>query len=77
MQPLDVLDKEIVEALHNLLDRLEVELHSSFVVLPDWSLDCEIDVLKHREDYLTEDFPPEIQIERLNSVLKYLEQCLH
>jgi len=73
VQLLDVLDKEVVEALHNLLDGLEVELHSSLVVLPDWSLYCEVDVLKHWEHDLTEDFPPEIQIKRLNSMFKYLE----
>lgn len=73
MKFLKVLYEEIVEALYNLLNRLQVELDSRLVVLSHWSLNCKVDVFKHWENHLAEDFSPEIQIESLNSMLQDLE----
>ena len=72
-----VLHEEIIEALHNLLDRLQVALHSIFVILANRSLDREVDVLQHWEEDLTENFAPEIEVERRNAMIQDLEQDFH
>ena len=69
-----VANEEVIEALHNGLDGLEVESALFVVVAPRWCLDRKVDVLKHREENLAKNLAPELKAEDLDALLQDLEQ---
>ena len=69
----EVTDKEVVEALDDRLDSLEVE-GALFVVVTSWGgLDGKVDIFQHWEEDLAQDLTPELQGENVNTLLEDLE----
>ena len=55
-----VADEEVIEALDDGLDRLEVESALFVVVTPRWRLDGKVNIFKHWEENLAQDLTPEL-----------------
>ena len=74
---LQVTQQEVVEALHDTLDRLKVESALPIIVPAARSLDSQIYVFKHGEEHLTENFLPKFEAEDVNSLLQNFEEYVH
>ena len=68
-QLLKISHQEVIEALYNSLNGLQVESALFVVVLSAGSLNCQIDILKHWEEHLTENLSPEFKAKDFNSLL--------
>ena len=71
-----VANEEVIEALNDGLDGLEVESALFVVVAPRRCLDCKVDVLEHREENLAQNLAPELKAKDLDALLQDLEQDL-
>ena len=66
---LEIAQQEIVKALHDTLDRLQIESALLIVIPTTRCMDREIDVFKHGKEDLAKDFLPKFETEDVNTLL--------
>ena len=66
---LEIAQQEIVKALHDTLDRLQIESALLIVIPTTRCMDREIDVFKHGKEDLAKDFLPKFETEDVDTLL--------